>query len=78
VGGTRPASARDAFAPGDNAQNARLRTGHRRSQKVRAAAPIADIACRTTAELPPSVTSACLAFVGAQNRYDDVIDDFPV
>ena len=34
--------------------------------------------CRTTAELPPSVTSACLAIANAQNRYDDAIGDFPV
>ena len=30
-----------------------------------------------TAELSLSVTRACLAFADAQNRYDDVIDDFP-
>jgi len=39
---------------------------------------LADIAYRTTAELSPSVTRPRLAFAGAQNRYDDVVGDFPV
>jgi hypothetical protein len=38
----------------------------------------ADVAYRTTAKLSPSVTRRLWPSPGAQNRYDNVIGDFPV
>jgi hypothetical protein len=38
----------------------------------------ADIACRTTAEMSPSVTRRPAGLADAQQRYDGVIGNFPL